>query len=79
MFTGFISLEEFEEACSLLGEHLNSPQNEVMDMCKSMDINKDGLVDLNEFLETFRLVQKAKNYLGGESDVEEDHNVKETT
>nr|XP_018916539.1 PREDICTED: serine/threonine-protein phosphatase rdgC [Bemisia tabaci] len=77
--SGFISLEEFEEACSLLGEHLNSPQNEVMDMCKSMDINKDGLVDLNEFLETFRLVQKAKNYLGGESDVEEDHNVKETT
>ncbi|KAG8240740.1 protein phosphatase, EF-hand calcium binding domain [Homalodisca vitripennis] len=54
--SGFISLEEFKDACELLGEHLEHPQDEALDICKSMDINKDGLVDLNEFLETFRLV-----------------------
>ncbi|XP_054267756.1 serine/threonine-protein phosphatase rdgC-like [Macrosteles quadrilineatus] len=54
--SGYISLEEFKDACELLGEHLQHPQDEALDICKSMDINKDGLVDLNEFLETFRLV-----------------------
>lgn len=31
-------------------------QDQLVDICKLMDINKDGLVDLNEFLETFRMV-----------------------
>lgn len=53
---GYITLDEFKDACELLGEHLHHPQDEVLDICRSMDINKDGLVDLNEFLETFRLV-----------------------
>ncbi|CAH1400573.1 unnamed protein product [Nezara viridula] len=53
----YISLEEFKEACQLIGEHLDQPQEEAIDICKSMDMNKDGLVDLNEFLETFRLVE----------------------
>uniref|UniRef100_A0A1B6DP80 Serine/threonine-protein phosphatase with EF-hands n=1 Tax=Clastoptera arizonana TaxID=38151 RepID=A0A1B6DP80_9HEMI len=54
--SGYISLEEFKDACELLGEHLEHSQDQAVDICKSMDINKDGMVDLNEFLETFRLV-----------------------
>ncbi|XP_021924335.1 serine/threonine-protein phosphatase rdgC isoform X2 [Zootermopsis nevadensis] len=55
--SGYISMEEFSDACSLLGEHLPQiPPEQLVDICRSMDINKDGLVDLNEFLETFRLV-----------------------
>lgn len=59
---GFISLDEFNEACDLLEKHLpdNDSKEELMDMCKLMDINKDSLVDLNEFLETFRLCQHDK-------------------
>ncbi|KAK6620486.1 hypothetical protein RUM44_006888 [Polyplax serrata] len=55
---GYITLDEFSEACSLLSKHIpNSvPQEQLLDICRSMDMNKDGQVDLNEFLETFRLV-----------------------
>jgi hypothetical protein len=57
--SGQISLEEFEDACELLRTHLveHGTIEQLMEMCKMMDINKDGLVDLNEFLETFRLCQ----------------------
>ncbi|KAE8736979.1 hypothetical protein FOCC_FOCC017563 [Frankliniella occidentalis] len=54
--SGYISLEEFSEACALLGEHLEASQDQAVDICRSMDMNKDGQVDLNEFLEAFRLV-----------------------
>lgn len=57
-FLGYISLEEFSEACNLIKEHMPNPitQDQLVDICRLMDINKDGLVDLNEFLETFRMV-----------------------
>lgn len=55
---GYITLEEFSDACNLLRKHMPNPitQEQLVDICRLMDINKDGLVDLNEFLETFRLV-----------------------
>ncbi|ODM91769.1 Serine/threonine-protein phosphatase rdgC [Orchesella cincta] len=56
--SGYISMEEFAEACDLLGKHLSSPipQQQKLEMAKSMDMNKDGKIDLNEFMETFRIV-----------------------
>lgn len=59
---GFISLDEFAEACDLLQKHLpeHDTKEELMEMCKMMDINKDSLVDLNEFLETFRLCEQER-------------------
>lgn len=63
LFQGFISLDEFGEACDLLKKHLpeHDTKEELIKMCKIMDINKDGLVDLNEFLEAFRLCEQERN------------------
>lgn len=60
-FSGYITLEEFSEACQLLGKYMPNPmtQEQLVDICRLMDINKDGLVDLNEFLESFRLAEKS--------------------
>lgn len=56
-------MDEFGEACDLLKKHLpeHDTKEELIKMCKIMDINKDGLVDLNEFLEAFRLCEQERN------------------
>ncbi|CAG9819498.1 unnamed protein product [Phaedon cochleariae] len=56
--SGYISLDEFSEACTLIKKHMPCPMTteQVEEICKLMDLNKDGLVDLNEFLESFRMV-----------------------
>ncbi|XP_059216376.1 serine/threonine-protein phosphatase rdgC isoform X2 [Stomoxys calcitrans] len=61
--SGYISLSEFSDACDLLEQHLpgTNTREQLLDMCRMMDLNKDGLVDLNEFLEAFRLCEQAKN------------------
>ncbi|KAF2898078.1 hypothetical protein ILUMI_08097 [Ignelater luminosus] len=63
---GYISLEEFSDACNLIREHMPNPisQDQLIDMCRLMDMNKDGLVDLNEFLETFRMVDPEQQGMG---------------
>ncbi|XP_071504182.1 serine/threonine-protein phosphatase with EF-hands 2-like [Diadema antillarum] len=55
--SGSISMDEFQDACQLLSKHIGSniPPETVKDMAQSIDINKDGNIDFNEFLEAFRL------------------------
>ncbi|KAK9753514.1 Calcineurin-like phosphoesterase [Popillia japonica] len=67
--SGYISLEEFSEACNLIREHIPNPitQEQLLDICKLMDMNKDGFVDLNEFLETFRMVDPEQRGNDGKS------------
>ena len=62
---GFLSLDEFADACSLLRNYLCEPipYDEMVNMARSMDINKDGFIDFNEFLETFRLVDIESGYV----------------
>jgi Ca2+-binding EF-hand superfamily protein len=57
---GFISLPEFEEACTLLNQHTKGymSHEDILAMAKNMDMNKDGFIDFNEFLEAFRIVDQ---------------------
>ena len=56
-------MEEFEESCRLLNEHTNSniPVDSIEDLAKSIDMDKDGHIDFNEFLEAFRLVNHSNS------------------
>jgi len=51
-------MEEFTEACAILGRHTKSviPDEHVLMMARNIDLNKDGYIDFNEFLEAFRIV-----------------------
>lgn len=53
-------MEEFEDGCKILSKHINGKLElkQVRDLAKSIDINNDGQIDFNEFLEAFRIVDK---------------------
>ncbi|XP_063166813.1 serine/threonine-protein phosphatase with EF-hands 2 [Candoia aspera] len=58
--SGFISLEEFHQTWKLFSSHMNiaiSDEN-INDLARSIDFNKDGKIDFNEFIEAFRLVRQ---------------------
>ncbi|ETE63381.1 Serine/threonine-protein phosphatase with EF-hands 2, partial [Ophiophagus hannah] len=58
--SGFICLEEFHQMWKLFSAHMNidiSDEN-IRDLARSIDFNKDGKIDFNEFLEAFRLIKE---------------------
>ncbi|XP_050731187.1 serine/threonine-protein phosphatase with EF-hands 2-like isoform X2 [Eriocheir sinensis] len=73
--SGYISMEEFSETCELLSRHIDVPipKVEITDLARSIDINKDGYIDFNEFLECFRIVESSKKSMGEEYDGDDDN------
>ncbi|XP_067116777.1 serine/threonine-protein phosphatase with EF-hands 1 [Osmerus mordax] len=58
--SGLISIEEFRQTWRLFSAHLGvAVDNTAIDeLARSIDFNKDGSIDFNEFLEAFRVVHK---------------------
>uniref|UniRef100_A0AAV2IXS4 Serine/threonine-protein phosphatase with EF-hands n=1 Tax=Knipowitschia caucasica TaxID=637954 RepID=A0AAV2IXS4_KNICA len=56
--SGLISYEEFRQTWKLLSSHLQLEisNKAISDLAQSIDFNKDGSIDINEFMEAFRLV-----------------------
>ncbi|XP_053511682.1 serine/threonine-protein phosphatase with EF-hands 2 isoform X2 [Artibeus jamaicensis] len=59
--SGFISLDEFRQTWKLFSSHMKTDITDdcVCDLARSIDFNKDGHIDINEFLEAFRLVEQS--------------------
>uniref|UniRef100_A0A4W6C3T9 Serine/threonine-protein phosphatase n=1 Tax=Lates calcarifer TaxID=8187 RepID=A0A4W6C3T9_LATCA len=56
--SGLISFEEFRQTWKLLCSHLKMEISDeaITNLAQSIDFNKDGSIDINEFMEAFRLV-----------------------
>ncbi|XP_029300831.1 serine/threonine-protein phosphatase with EF-hands 2 [Cottoperca gobio] len=56
--SGLISFKEFHQTWELLSSHLKTEisAKAITDLAQSIDFNKDGSIDINEFMEAFRLV-----------------------
>lgn len=62
--TGLISFEEFHQTWKLFSSHMNIELTDdgINDLVRSIDFNKDGNIDFNEFLEAFRLVKQSQQW-----------------
>ncbi|XP_032042380.1 serine/threonine-protein phosphatase with EF-hands 2 [Aythya fuligula] len=60
--SGLISFEEFHQTWKLFSSHMNIELTDdgINDLVRSIDFNKDGNIDFNEFLEAFRLVKQTQ-------------------
>ncbi|KAJ7419106.1 Serine/threonine-protein phosphatase with EF-hands 2 [Willisornis vidua] len=61
--SGLISFEEFQQTWKLFSSHMNIELTDdgINDLVRSIDFNKDGNIDFNEFLEAFRLVRQCQS------------------
>lgn len=66
---GLISLEEFRQTWKLLSSHLKMDISDkaIADLALSIDFNKDGSIDINEFMEAFRLADLSRMAEGSEN------------
>lgn len=62
IFLGFISMEEFQAMWNLFSSHYNVHIDDCQlnELANTMDLNKDGSIDFNEFLKAFYVVHKLK-------------------
>ncbi|XP_053160590.1 serine/threonine-protein phosphatase with EF-hands 1 isoform X2 [Hemicordylus capensis] len=61
--SGLISIDEFRQTWKLFNLHLriNVDDDSIDKLAHSIDVNKDGSIDFNEFLEAFHVVHKFEN------------------
>ncbi|XP_039375182.1 serine/threonine-protein phosphatase with EF-hands 1 isoform X1 [Mauremys reevesii] len=61
--SGLISIEEFRQTWKLFNSHLkiDIDDESIDNLARSIDFNKDGSIDFNEFLEAFHVVNKFEN------------------
>jgi serine/threonine-protein phosphatase with EF-hand domain len=62
--SGLISKEEFRECCQLVNSYdskLKLSNESIEQIADTIDFNKDGLINLNEFLEAFRIICEKYN------------------
>lgn len=54
-------MSEFKDTLNIVTQQLDLKlnQKDICDIAESLDLNKDGFIDFNEFLEAFRIVDKA--------------------
>ncbi|MFT7796926.1 serine/threonine-protein phosphatase with EF-hands 2-like [Arapaima gigas] len=60
--SGLISLEDFHQTWKLLSAYLKMEISDdaISNLAISIDANRDGCIDINEFMEAFRLVDKSR-------------------
>lgn len=56
-------MSELNTACTVLNKFAstNLTQDEITQMGRNLDLNGDGKIDFNEFLEAFRLVDQGNS------------------
>lgn len=57
-------MQEFSDVCTFLSKHNTSKLDEkqIMDLAASIDLDKNGVIDFNEFLEAFRMVDVNEHF-----------------